>query len=72
MKFIIRTLLCLALTASGLIAAGRPAKPYVPTTPAKMEAVLKANPDNLDAHSNYLRACFEVFKANRDKNPAKA
>ncbi len=72
MKFIIQTLLCLALTASGLIAAGRPAKPYVPTTPAKMEAVLKANPDNLDAHSNYLRACFEVFKANRDKNPAKA
>ena len=67
MKFIIQTLLCLAVTASGLVAAGRPAKPakpYVPTTPAKMEAVLKADPDNLDAHSRYLRACFEVFKAN--------
>ena len=37
-----------------------------------MEAALKADPDNLDAHSHYLRACFEVFKANREKNPAKA
>ncbi len=75
MKFIVRTLLCLAVTASGLVAADRPAKPakpYVPTTPAKMEAALKADPDNLDAHSHYLRACFEVFKANREKNPAKA
>ena len=68
MKFIIRTLLCLSVTASGLVAADRPAKPakpYVPTTPAKMEAALKADPDNLDAHSHYLRACFEAFKANR-------
>jgi thiol-disulfide isomerase/thioredoxin len=72
MKHFLLTTLCLALTVSGLLAADKPAKLNAPTTPAKMEAVLKANPDDLDAHSKYLRACFDAFKANRDKNPAKA
>jgi len=62
-KHVLSISLCLALSASAPWAEAKPPRPQEKATPKQLEAKLKANPNDVEASMNYLRATYDVYRA---------